>query len=217
LNDADDAALRDAIRRKNTPALIELLDSLHLDSTHTRALAQLPTLWGSADVLDRSVCVNDDARAAIERLRDVVSRLAQFGLQDFVTLDLAESRGMAYYTGILFEGFAQGLGFTIASGGRYDNLIAHFGPSIPAVGFAIGVERVMMARRTRASIAPDVIAQAYDERVAQARARGQIIELDVLNRDEDALREYARIRGAREIWRRDRRVEKIPAPSQGEG
>ena len=36
---------------------------------------------------------------------------------------------MAYYTGILFEGFVQGLGFAVTSGGRYDNLIAHFGHS----------------------------------------------------------------------------------------
>lgn len=209
LIDADDAALQEAIRRKNTPALAQLLDSLDLDGNHKRALAQLPMLWGNVDVLDRAVCVNAEARAAVERLRVVVVRLAQFDLQDFVTLDLAENRGMAYYTGVLFEGFVQGLGFAVASGGRYDNLITHFGRDIPAVGFAIGVERVMMLQSARAttSVAPAVIAQAYDARVAEARARGQIVELDILNRDETALREYARIRGAREIWWRDGRIE----------
>ena len=213
LNEADDIALRDAIRRKNTPALAQLLDALKLDATRQRALAQLPTLWGNADVLDRAVCVNDDARVAIERLRTVVARLAQFGLADFVTLDLAENRGMAYYTGVLFEGFVQGLGFAVASGGRYDNLIAHFGHTIPAVGFAIGVERVLMLQHARAttSVAPDVIAQAYDARVEEARARGQIVEVDVSNRDDAALREYARVRGAREIWWRDEGKEKLDA------
>jgi ATP phosphoribosyltransferase regulatory subunit len=211
LSDADDTALRDAIRRKNATALAQRLAALNLDTTRTRALAQLPTLWGNADVLDRAICINDDARAAVERLRDVVARLAQFGLADFVTLDLAENRGMAYYTGILFEGFVRGLGFAVASGGRYDHLIAHFGHDLPAVGFAIGVERVMMLQRTRASIAPDVIAQICDARVFDARAGGQAVEVDVSNRDDAALREYARVRGAREIWWRDGRIESVIA------
>ncbi|MBM3130949.1 MAG: ATP phosphoribosyltransferase regulatory subunit [Chloroflexi bacterium] len=209
LNAADDAALRDAIRRKNTAALAQLLAALNLDSTRHTALARLPTLWGNAEVLDRAICIDDDARAAIERLRAVVAQLAQFGLADCVTLDLAENRGMDYYTGILFEGFAQGLGFAVASGGRYDNLIAHFGHAIPAVGFAIGVERVMMLQRTRASVAPEVIAQTHSARIEDARARGRIVEVDVLNRAEDALRAYARVRGAREIWWRDGAIENV--------
>lgn len=208
LSAADDAALREAIRRKNTPALAQCLARLNLDPVHRDALAQVPSLWGN-DALDRAPCVNDDAHASIERLRAVMAHLAQLGLADFVTLDLAETRGMQYYTGILFEGFVQGLGFAVASGGRYDNLIAHFGPSIPAVGFAIGVERVMMVQRAHARIAPEVIAQAYDARVTEARAAGRIIEVDVLPRDDDALRAYARVRGAREIWWRDGRVEKL--------
>jgi ATP phosphoribosyltransferase regulatory subunit len=132
-------------------------------------------------------------------------------LQDFVTLDLSENRGMAYYTGVLFEGFVQGLGFAVASGGRYDNLIAHFGHNTPAVGFAIGVERLMMAQSTRASIAPAIIAQEYGAQVQAARERGQVVEVDILNRDEMALRGYARIRGAREIWFRNGREEKLDA------
>jgi ATP phosphoribosyltransferase regulatory subunit len=208
LDEATLSALHEAIRRKNTPALAQQLDALKLDTTHRDALAQLPTLWGN-DALDRAHCVNDAARAALDRLRAVMQWLARYDLADFVTLDLAETRGMQYYTGILFEGFVHGLGFAVASGGRYDNLIAHFGPSIPAVGFAIGVERVMMIQRARASIAPDAIAQVYDARVAEARARGRIVEVDVLAQTDDALRQYARVRGAREIWWRDGRVEPI--------
>ena len=210
LSETDDLALREAIRRKNTPALVHLLDSFDLDTPHKQVLAQLPTLWGSVDVLARAQCVNDDARAAVERLREVVTRLAQFGLQESVTLDLAENRGMEYYTGILFEGFVQGLGFAVASGGRYDNLIAHFGHAIPAVGFAIGVERALMALKPRASVAPDAVAQSYDTRVAEARQQGRIVEVDILNRTDDSFREYARLRGTRQIWWRDGRTETLP-------
>jgi ATP phosphoribosyltransferase regulatory subunit len=216
LPSGDDAALREAIRRKSTPALKSLLASLALPPALKQALEQIPTLWGNSDTLDRAVCPNEPARAAVEHLRMVLDRLKQFGLAEHVTLDLAENRGMAYYTGILFEGFVQGLGFSVASGGRYDNLIAHFGPSIPAVGFAIGIERVLMALRARgaarASIAPDVVAQCRSDlsHLEEARASGRIVEMDVLNRGEAELREYARVRGAREIWLRDGRVEVLP-------
>ena len=52
-------------------------------------------------------------------------------------------------------------------------------------------------------------AQAYTARVAAARAQGQVVEVDVLNRPDDALREYARVRGATEIWWRDARAENL--------
>ncbi len=212
----DDMTLREAIRRKNAPALKGLLDPLGLSPAHKQALEQIPTLWGKRDILDRAVCVNDEARSAVEHLRLVLDRLGQFGLADHVTVDLAENRGMEYYTGILFEGFVQGLGFSVAGGGRYDNLIAHFGPAVPAVGFAIGVERVLMALRARgaarASIAPDIVAQWCMDfsRIERARADGRIVELDILNRGEADLREFARLRGAREIWFSDGRVEVLP-------
>ncbi len=207
VNLSDDLAVREAIRRKNTPGLVDLLNTRELDPPQKNTLAQIPMLWGNTDVLDGAVCWNDQAGAAIEHLRQVIDRLAEYGLADCVTLDLAENRGMAYYTGILFEGFVRGLGFSIVGGGRYDNLIGHFGSRTPAVGFAIGVERAMMARRAGANIAPEIIAQAYDARVAEARARGQVVEVDVLNRDDDALREYARARGARRLWLRGGRAE----------
>lgn len=213
LSAGDDAALREAIRRKSMPALKSLLTPLDLPPEQKQALEQIPTLWGNSEILDRATCLNQGARAAVEHLRLVLDRLSQFGLAKHVTLDLAENRGMAYYTGILFEGFVSGLGFSLVSGGRYDNLIAHFGPSIPAVGFAIGIERVLMALRARgaarASIAPDVIAQWRSDlsQLEEARASGRIVELDILNRGEAELREYARVRGAREIWFCDGRVE----------
>lgn len=215
LDDANISKLREMVRRKNTPALKRLLQSLDLDPARKSALAEIPTLWGDAQVLDRAenLSINPEARGAIAHLRDILVRLARFGLQEYVTLDLAENRRMAYYTGILFEGFVEGLGFAVASGGRYDNLIAHFGPSIPAVGFAIGVERVLMALRARgaprASVAPDVIAAQCEDfgRVQAARAAGKVVEMDIMNRTPEELRAYARVRGGRQVWLADGRVE----------
>ncbi len=58
-------------------------------------------------------------------------------------------RGLDYYTGTVFEVTASGLGSqdAVAAGGRYDNLIRDLGgPAMPAIGFAIGVERLLMAQ-----------------------------------------------------------------------
>jgi ATP phosphoribosyltransferase regulatory subunit len=213
LAESDDLRLREAIRRKNASELTHLLDTLKIDSAHREALERLPVLWGGPEVLNQVPCINAEAQQAVDCLRHILARLTQFGLADFVTVDLGENRGMAYYTGVLFEGFVEGLGFSVASGGRYDRLISHFGPSAPAVGFAIGVERAVMALRARggarASIAPDVVAAWTEDfqRVESARERGLVVEMDILNRTEKELVEYARVRGAREVWFSDNRTE----------
>ncbi|MCL4393515.1 MAG: ATP phosphoribosyltransferase regulatory subunit, partial [Chloroflexi bacterium] len=93
LDESDDLALRDALRRKNGPALSRLLDSSGFDPAQKRALAQLPGLWGGTEILDRVEAVNDEARSAVEHLRAVLERLEQFGFRDRVTVDLAENRG----------------------------------------------------------------------------------------------------------------------------
>jgi histidyl-tRNA synthetase len=66
--------------------------------------------------------------------------LDSLGVAEFVQLDMKIVRGLAYYTGTVFEVHeATGAERAIAGGGRYDNLVELFGgPSTPAVGFAMG-------------------------------------------------------------------------------
>jgi histidyl-tRNA synthetase len=66
--------------------------------------------------------------------------LSAMGLARFVAVDLGVVRGLAYYTGFVFEAFdRKGELRAIAGGGRYNNLVAKLGgPDLPAVGFAIG-------------------------------------------------------------------------------
>ncbi|MBH53832.1 MAG: histidine--tRNA ligase [Opitutaceae bacterium] len=76
----------------------------------------------------------------LEAWNDLLDRLAGMGFQDFVQIDLGIVRGLAYYTGFVFEAFdIQGEHRAIAGGGRYDHLVAKLGgPEMPAVGFAMG-------------------------------------------------------------------------------
>jgi histidyl-tRNA synthetase len=70
----------------------------------------------------------------------VLGGLDAMGLSEFVSVDLGVVRGLAYYTGFVFEAFdRKGELRALAGGGRYDNLVKKLGgPDLPAVGFAIG-------------------------------------------------------------------------------
>jgi histidyl-tRNA synthetase len=82
--------------------------------------------------------VNDEA--AGEPLTEAVRALESMGLRDFMAIDLTIVRGLAYYTGIVFELFDSGRSLrAICGGGRYDNLIKQVaGVDLPCVGFGMG-------------------------------------------------------------------------------
>jgi histidyl-tRNA synthetase len=76
----------------------------------------------------------------LEQMDELVASLESAGLGDFITIDFGIVRGLAYYTGFVFEFFERtGKSRAMAGGGRYDNLIEKFGyPRTAAVGLAIG-------------------------------------------------------------------------------
>lgn len=83
------------------------------------------------------------AREALENLREILAHLEAHGCLEAVILDLGLVGRRDYYTGAVFEVYAGGMAFTIANGGRYDNLLKRFGESLPATGFAISLERLL--------------------------------------------------------------------------
>jgi len=78
--------------------------------------------------------------ARLDDWRKLLGGLEAMGLSDFVQVDLGVVRGLAYYTGFVFEAFdRKGELRALAGGGRYDDLVQKLGgPALPAVGFAIG-------------------------------------------------------------------------------
>src|SRR6266700_1117910 len=76
------------------------------------------------------------------KLNNIIENLRLRGLADFAKVDVRIVRGLAYYTGIVFEVFDRAGKFrAIAGGGRYDQLVAQLSDnavSLPALGFAIG-------------------------------------------------------------------------------
>ena len=102
----------------------------------------LKSLLSSTEIDDVARAFGDDARVAEElhRFRQYTDMLEAMGLGDFVELDLRIVRGLAYYTGIVFELFdRKGDLRAICGGGRYDRLLELVGGDPqPAVGFGMG-------------------------------------------------------------------------------
>jgi ATP phosphoribosyltransferase regulatory subunit len=82
--------------------------------------------------------------AAVQGMRSVHARLPPDAAAR-VIFDLGLVRSLGYYTGAVFQVYDPALGVPIGSGGRYDDLLGRFGRPLPAVGFALGVEKLHIA------------------------------------------------------------------------
>jgi histidyl-tRNA synthetase len=129
----------DFFRGKNVPAerWDDLLQAIDKSAREPRE----KTAEKLGDLADSVFAMlNSGGKSA--RLEQLVAGLRARGLADFVTVDVGIVRGLAYYTGIVFEVFDRAEKFrAIAGGGRYDNLIAQLSDgtlSLAALGFAMG-------------------------------------------------------------------------------
>ncbi|MFW6193610.1 MAG: histidine--tRNA ligase [Gemmatimonadota bacterium] len=95
---------------------------------------------GPDEIVDRAAGASEDAAAAAERLRRLFRHLDDFGVGDYVRYDAGLVRGLAYYTGTVFELWDRGGELrAVCGGGRYDDLLASLGGvDLPALGFGMG-------------------------------------------------------------------------------
>lgn len=82
----------------------------------------------------------EKAKARVDDWEQLLRLIESSGAREFIEIDLGIVRGLAYYTGFVFEAFElSGEGRALAGGGRYDSLVKKLGgPDMPAVGFAMG-------------------------------------------------------------------------------
>ncbi|OGW61843.1 MAG: ATP phosphoribosyltransferase regulatory subunit [Nitrospirae bacterium RBG_16_64_22] len=141
------AEIREAVSKKDDAALDRALLRGRLAPRAAGAFRKLPELFGKAEVLAEAsrFAVTPAAKAALRDVRRTAEQLDAYGVLPFVVFDLGEIRGFDYYTGVLFEAFAGGVGTPIGRGGQYDNLIARFGSPCRATGFALDVDLVAQA------------------------------------------------------------------------
>ena len=112
------------------------------------AIRAVPRLNGGVEVIDTidallaDAGVSAEARGTVE-LRRLVGKLDDLFGEGRVSFDFSIINSFDYYTGIIFKGYAEGIAASLASGGRYDAVLANLGrPGIAACGFAISLERL---------------------------------------------------------------------------
>jgi histidyl-tRNA synthetase len=104
-------------------------------------IRRLDDLFSATALSDVSAIVTSpEAKAALSELEELFRLLAAHGVSDWVKFDPTVVRGLAYYTGVVYELFDAGRSLrAIAGGGRYDNLLEKLGGErVPAVGFGMG-------------------------------------------------------------------------------
>ena len=143
--------IRDEVARlvatKDTAALRAMAAQHDLPDATVQRLEALIDHYGDLTVLDsaRRVFTDDAAQAALTNLAAICAGLTERGSGAHLRVDLGETRGRAYYTGASFQILADGPGQAIGRGGRYDNLLGHFGAAQPATGFALSVDNLQWA------------------------------------------------------------------------
>jgi ATP phosphoribosyltransferase regulatory subunit len=128
--------LRGAVHRKNAPELHRLLEEYSISGQPRAAVLRLIDLYGSLDVLReaREIALSQTAKDALENIRAVAELLPP----ERFLFDLGIARGLDYYTGVIFQAYTPDFGQPLCGGGRYN-------AGLPAVGFALGLERLTTA------------------------------------------------------------------------
>ncbi len=128
------------------------LGDLEIAADSRELLLSVPQLRGGPDILHGPPGPVADAVAG---LRSIHQRL-DADVARRVIFDLGLSRAPGYYTGAVFEVYNPAVGMPIGGGGRYDHLLAQFGRDLPAVGFALEVEKVHQALAAEERLAEDL-------------------------------------------------------------
>lgn len=119
----------------------------HLDRLVPEA-SRLFSFIGSRDEFARfideeTIRQADETKSAINELLTFADAFARVDHPFDVRIDLSEIGSQHYHTGIAFNVYADGVATAVASGGRYDDLLRHFGDQRPAVGFSTMLRKVM--------------------------------------------------------------------------
>lgn len=130
----------------------------------TELLTRVPQMRGGPEILDRLEAMTADglvgdaarsvAREPTDGLRGVHALLPERVARRLI-FDLGLVRSLGYYTGAIFQVYDPALGVPLGGGGRYDDLLGRFGRPLPAVGWALTVERLHIALAGEERVARD--------------------------------------------------------------
>lgn len=187
------AQVLDAAHRSNFVELDRLSRIADCPEAVGEAVRVLPRTRGGESAITRAVALLDacGCAGALDSLRATWDLLQAAGVGERVVVDFGIVRSFDYYSDLVVEAYAPGVGLPLGGGGRYDGVLGSLGREEPAAGFAIGVERVLIALAEQGiEIVPDRTAREI--RVAGASA-------------------FAEARAARAAGERVTLVEEVPS------
>ena len=131
-------------------------------------LAVFESSGGNEEILDRLerfIGSNTVGAEGLSELREIISYVSSSG--SVVSIDPSLARGLSYYTGAIMEIQVKGLAGSMGGGGRYDNLVGMFlGQDIPACGFSLGLERIILIMSEQNMFPENVLRSPADVMVA---------------------------------------------------
>ncbi len=123
----------------------------------------------NADALGRLVefiGAHETGSRGVDELRQILRLARASGLEKRIKLDPTLARGLSYYTGAIIEISVADLGGSLGGGGRYDNLVGMFlGKDIPACGFSLGLERIIVVMTERGMFPAELASSPADAMV----------------------------------------------------
>jgi histidyl-tRNA synthetase len=173
-----------------TPEFHDALANVGVDGDAAQRVDEITSISGPiTETVDELAARTPDDEAtveAVERMTALADRLDAYGVADVCRLDLSIVRGLAYYTGLVFEAFdTEGELRALFGGGRYDDLVGLFGDrEVPAVGFAFGYSPTRELLEREGKLPPEEPrTDAYVAAVSASVADDAVDIADSLRRD----------------------------------
>lgn len=182
------AMLLVCLEEKNAHGARALCEQHHADADATARLLRLIRTYGTVrETLPslRELCAGLDTQGAIEELAVIADVLEANGYADRTRLDFSVVHDMQYYSGVVFEGFIEGIPEGVLIGGRYDRLLHKMGKQGGAIGFAVYLDLLERLHREERDCDADILC-LYDDSddpialtatVARWRAEGKTVLL----------------------------------------
>lgn len=144
--------VRNALHSGDFVEVETLVNTARLSQELKTALIEIPKMRGTAEIFvkltDQLAPIDPTGkiRSAVEGLERTYSLLTLSAPQSSCIVDLSITRDFDYYTGLVFEAYAQDLGSSLGGGGRYDRLVEQNGKPLPAAGFALDLDQLAEQR-----------------------------------------------------------------------
>lgn len=169
-------ALRELIENKNYFGVEELVNAQNISEELKLGFLKLPELFGSLENIQtaRTLTKNPCALKALDRLERIYTILDSYHMAEYVSFDLGMLSHYQYYTGLIFKAYTYGTGDYVVNGGRYDKLLVQYGKDSPAIGFAVVIDRLLMAlerQQIETEVSPVNTMILYENTAWQAAVR----------------------------------------------